>query len=134
MRKQILASALVLSLVVAPAFARGASKKTSSNASQASQASQSNQSGQASQVSKKPQNNQCIGSKVKESFKKGYEAGKKTGTKTYDSAQNKVMDSGVAVKKKVTGNKDKTWVKGHYKADGTHVKGHWRKVGNNNKK
>lgn len=127
MRKQILASALVLSLMVAPAFAKGSSKKTSSNASQASQ------SGQASQVSKKPQNDQCIGSKFKDSFKKGYKAGKKAGTKTYDSAQNKVMDSGVAVKKNVTGNKDKTWVKGHYKADGTHVKGHWRKVGKNSK-
>ncbi|MCK5684313.1 hypothetical protein KAJ27_09325 [bacterium] len=44
---------------------------------------------------------------------------------------NKTKDSYVSAKKKVTGKKDKTWVKGHCttKNGNKHwTKGHWRKV------
>ncbi|MBF0406014.1 MAG: hypothetical protein HQM10_01580 [Candidatus Riflebacteria bacterium] len=68
-------------------------------------------------------------SKIKNSFKKGFQSGKKFGTKVFDSAQNKVMDSGTSIKKAFTGEKDKTFVKGHYDKNGTHVKGHWRQLG-----
>lgn len=51
---------------------------------------------------------------------------KKQAVKVGDAIQNGVMDSGVAAKKAITGKKNKTFVKGHYKADGTHVKGHFR--------
>jgi len=56
---------------------------------------------------------------------------KKAVVKTGDSIQNKVMDTGVAAKKKITGKKCKTFVKGHYQGHGkkqVHVAGHWRKL------
>jgi len=65
---------------------------------------------------------------MKASFKKGFEAGKKVGTKAHDAVQNKVMDAGTSVKKAVCGKKDKTFVKGHYDKNGKHVKGHWRNL------
>ncbi|HNV70825.1 MAG TPA: hypothetical protein PKO06_14080 [Candidatus Ozemobacteraceae bacterium] len=51
---------------------------------------------------------------------------KKQAIKAGDSVQNGVMDTGVAAKKAITGKKNKTFVKGHFKADGSHVKGHFR--------
>ena len=129
MRKSFLSSVLALSLFAAPAFA--------GNPNQSSQAGQSVQAGQHAGQCNKPKksflkkvkkNVKKVVKNTKKSFDKGYKAGKKAGTKTADSVQNKVMDTGVAIKKGVTGKKCKTFVKGHYKKDGTHVKGHWRKV------
>jgi hypothetical protein len=89
-------------------------------------------SGQAGQAGQAGQGGGCgdgFFQKIKDSFKKGYQAGKKAGTKAFDSVQNKVADSGVAIKKAITGKKPKTFVKGHYNKNGVHVKGHYRKVG-----
>lgn len=141
MRKVIMSSVLALSLVAAPSFAgnpnqSGQSSQAgqSSQSSQASQAGQSEQSEQSGQASQAGQASQCgqhkpgfLG-KMKASFQKGFEAGKKVGTKAHDAVQNKVMDAGTAVKKAVTGEKDKTFVKGHYDKNGKHVKGHWRNL------
>lgn len=55
---------------------------------------------------------------------------KKATIKAGDSVQNGVMDTAVAAKKAVTGKKGKTFVKGHFKADGSHVNGHFRATGN----
>lgn len=126
MRKVIMSSVLALSLVAAPSFAGNPNQ--SSQAGQSSQSSQAGQASQASQANQSGHGKKCIFSKVKDSFKKGFKAGKKAGTKAHDAIQNKVMDTGVAIKKNVCGKKNKTFVKGHYKADGSHVKGHWRTV------
>jgi len=69
----------------------------------------------------------CLCAKIKKAathIKKGI---KKAGA----SVNNKVKDSYVSAKKKITGKKDKTWVKGHYKkinGKEVYVKGHWRKL------
>ena len=118
--KIIITSVLLSALSVGSAFAGNPT-----NPGQSGQAGQAGQAGQGHQ-------GDCHSGffkKIGESFKKGYQAGKKTGTKGADAIQNKVMDSGTAVKKAVTGHKHKTFVKGHYTKDGTHVDGHWRKVG-----
>ncbi len=156
MRKVIMSSVLALVLVAAPSFAgnhghhghnnqsgqcsQAGQSSQSEQSSQAGQSSQSEQSSQAGQSSQSDQAGQCdqasqcgghhegFFSKVKNSFKKGFEAGKKIGTKAHDAVQNKVMDAGTAVKKAVTGEKEKTFVKGHYDKNGKHIKGHWRTV------
>ena len=51
---------------------------------------------------------------------------KKAAVKTGDCVQNKVVDGAMSAKKAVTGHQGKTFVKGHYRADGTHVHGHFR--------
>lgn len=89
---------------------------------------QSGQSGQSGQCGQHTPKKCDLIKKMKESFKKGYNTGKKAGTKAFDAVQNKVADTGVAAKKKVTGKKCKTFVKGHYNKDGSHTKGHFRKV------
>ncbi|EKD81522.1 MAG: hypothetical protein ACD_39C01768G0002 [uncultured bacterium] len=123
MRKVIISSVLALSLVAAPSFAGNPGQ--SGNAGQAGQAGQCEQAGQGNHGGcHKP----GFLNKIKKSFKKGFEAGKKVGTKTFDAVQNKVMDAGVSVKKAVTGKKCKTFVKGHYDKNGNHTKGHFRKV------
>lgn len=130
MRKVIMSSVLALTLMAAPTFA--------GNPNQSGQAGQSSQSGQATQVGQSGQASQSncnkpgLLKKMKASFQKGYQKGKKAGTKTFDAVQNKVMDAGVKVKKCVTGKKNKTFVKGHYTKNGNHVKGHWRKVDQKN--
>jgi hypothetical protein len=100
-----------------------------------------NQSGQSSQASQAGQSKKksCFFKKVKKAVKKTVKKTvkkvkktskkvKKSAVKTCDKIQNKVMDTGVAAKKKITGKKCKTFVKGHYTKKGTHVKGHFRKV------
>ena len=130
MRKTIVSSVLALSLLVSPAFA--------GNPGQADQAGQSSQAGQhAGQCGGQHQNKfwknvkkatkKAVKKTVK-AVKKGYKAGKKAAVKTGDAIQNKVMDTGVAIKKAVTGKKCKTFVKGHYDKNGKHTKGHFRKV------
>lgn len=129
MRKVIMSSVLALVLCAAPSFAGNPGQSGN-----AGQAGQSQQSGQATQVGQSGHANQSGCHKpgffknVKKAFKKGFKAGKKVGTKAFDAVQNKVMDSGVAVKKAVTGKKCKTFVKGHYDKNGNHTKGHFRKV------
>ncbi|MDD2623410.1 MAG: hypothetical protein GX031_07805 [Candidatus Riflebacteria bacterium] len=123
MRKVILVSALSLVLSAAPLFAGPSNSQSSQQSSQTSQ-----QSSQCSQQSGNCCQKPGAFSKIKDSFKKGFQAGKKVGTKAHDSIQNKVMDGGVCVKEKLTGNKDKTFVKGYYTKDGKHVKGHWRNL------
>lgn len=128
----ILSSILVGLLVCAPvAFAGNPGQGDCGQAGQAGQIGQSGQAGQAGQCGQGHQGGCHTGffKKMKDSFKKGFQAGKKAGTKAFDAVQNKVVDSGVAVKKAVTGKKDKTFVKGHYNSDGSHTKGHFRKVG-----
>lgn len=129
MRKVIMSSVLALVLCAAPSFAGNPGQSGN-----AGQAGQSEQSGQATQVGQSGHANQSgchkpgFFKKMKKAFKKGFKAGKKAGTKAFDAVQNKVMDSGVAVKKAVTGKKCKTFVKGHYDKNGNHTKGHFRKV------
>ncbi|MBI3039273.1 hypothetical protein HYY75_09540, partial [bacterium] len=48
-----------------------------------------------------------------------------------DHIANGVMDTGVKLKKSVTGKKNKVWVCGHYDKNGNHVKGHWRYLKHN---
>jgi Ni/Co efflux regulator RcnB len=131
MRKTIVSSVLALSLLVTPVFA--------GNPGQADQAGQSTQAGQhAGQCGnhhktgfwkKVKKTTKKVVKKTVKAVKKGYKAGKKAAVKTGDCIQNKVMDSGVAIKKAVTGKKCKTFVKGHYDKNGKHTKGHFRKVG-----
>lgn len=131
MRKNIISSVLALSLLVAPAFAGNPGQ--SSDAGQATQAGQ--HAGQCGNHHKKSfwkkvkKVTKKVVKKTKKTVVKGYKAGKKAGIKTGDYVQNKVMDSGVAIKKAVTGKKCKTFVKGHYDKNGKHTKGHFRKVG-----
>ena len=132
MRKTIVSSVLALSLMVAPVMA--------GNPGQADQAGQAGQATQAGQHAGQCGNHKPgffkkvkkftkkVVKKTVKKVKKGYKAGKKAAVKTGDYIQNKVMDSGVAVKKALTGKKCKTFVKGHYKKGGSHTKGHFRKV------
>lgn len=120
MKKEIISSILMGSLVFAPAAFAG----------NPGQGGQSGQAGQAGQVGQGGQHQGCgFFKQVKCAFKKGYKAGKKAGVKAGDAVQNKVMDAGTAIKKAVTGKKNKTFVKGHYNKNGSHTKGHYRKVG-----
>ncbi len=48
--------------------------------------------------------------------------------KVGDKIKNKIMDTHVVVKKKITGCKNRVWVCGHYNKNGQHVKGHWRYI------
>lgn len=130
MRKVIMSSVLALSLLATPTFAGNPNQ--SGQSSQSGQATQVGQSGQASQANQGGCHKPNLLKKMKASFKKGFQAGKKAGTKAFDAVQNKVMDTGVNVKKCVTGKKNKTFVKGHYTKNGTHVKGHFRTVGQKN--
>jgi len=143
MKKNLILSALVIgTLTIAPvAFAGNPGQ--SGQPGQSEQPGQSDQSGQSGQSGQSSQCGQHNGGchqkpgffqKVKASFKKGFENGKKAGNKVFDAAQNKVMDAGVAIKKGVTGKKCKTFVKGHYNSDGSHTKGHYRKVCKGGKK
>lgn len=73
---------------------------------------------------------QRVYQKAKETTVAGGRAVRKTGA----AVNNKVKDGYVAIKQKVTGHKDKTWVKGHYRNSGKDkvwVKGHWRVVADN---
>ncbi|HNW33544.1 MAG TPA: hypothetical protein PKM25_01330 [Candidatus Ozemobacteraceae bacterium] len=54
----------------------------------------------------------------------------RTFVKIGDKIKNKIMDTHVVVKKKVTGCKNRVWVCGHYNKNGNHVKGHWRYIKN----
>ncbi len=45
-----------------------------------------------------------------------------------DHIVNGVMDTGVKIKKAITGKKNWVWVCGHYNQNGVHIKGHWRYV------
>ena len=129
MRKVIMSSVLALVLCAAPSFAGNPGQSgQSGQSSQSGQATQVGQSGQAGQANQGGCHKPGFFKKMKQSFKKGFQAGKKAGTKAFDAVQNKVMDSGVAVKKAVTGKKCKTFVKGHYDKNGNHTKGHFRKV------
>lgn len=149
MKKNLILSALVIgALTIAPvAFAGNASQSgqsgqcgQSQQSGQSGQSGQSSQAGQVGQSGQSGQSDQCgqhqggchqkpgFFKKVGDAFKKGFENGKKAGTKAFDAVQNKVMDAGVSVKKSVTGKKCKTFVKGHYNSDGSHTKGHFRKV------
>jgi hypothetical protein len=120
MRKEIIASILMGSLVFAPVAFAG----------NPGQGGQSGQAGQAGQCGQHQGHHGCgIVKSIKKAFVKGYKAGKKAAIKTGDAVQNKVMDTGVAVKKAVTGKKPKTFVKGHYNKNGSHTQGHFRKVG-----
>ena len=119
---------IVLTTVLVGALAFG-SAAFAGNPGQSGQSGQSGQGSQAGQAGQAGQHKPSFCSKIKKAFKKGYKKGKKAGTKTFDAVQNKVMDAGVSVKKTVTGKKNKTFVKGHYKKGGTHTKGHFRKVG-----
>lgn len=125
MRKTIVSSVLALSLIVAPAFAGNPNQS-----GQAGQAGQATQAGQhAGQCGNhKPGFFKKMVKKTVCAVKKGAKATKKAVVKAHDAVQNKVMDSGVAVKKAVTGKKCKTFVKGHYDKNGKHTKGHFRKV------
>lgn len=118
MRKVFFSSIIALSILAAPVFATPVFAG-SADASQAEQANQGNKKKKSCFIKK---------------FKKAYKVGKKAGTKIHDSVKNKIMDSGVAVKKAFTGKKNKVFVKGHYKANGQHVKGHWRTIRKNGKK
>ena len=130
MRSQIISSILMGSLIFAPVAFAGTPGQ-SDQSGQTGQAGQAGQVGQAGQAGQHGGHNGCgFFKKVKCAFKKGYQKGKKVGTKVFDSVQNKVMDTGVAVKKAVTGKKCKTFVKGHYDKNGQHTKGHFRKVCN----
>lgn len=132
MRKSIVTSVLALSLLVSPVFA--------GNPGQSDQAGQAGQSTQAGQHAGQCGNHKPgffkaikkatkkVVKKTVKAVKKGYKAGKKAAVKSGDYVQNKVMDSGVAVKKAITGKKCKTFVKGHYNKNGSHTKGHFRKV------
>jgi len=122
MRKEVISTVLMGSLVFAPmAFAGNPGQG-------GNQAGQAGQVGQGSQH--QGQGHGCsLTQKIKCALHKGYQAGKKAGTKVGDAVQNKVMDAGTAVKKAATGKKDKTFVKGHYNKNGSHTKGHFRKVG-----
>ena len=113
----IVASILMGTLAFAPVYAGNPG-----------QSDQSGQSGQAGQHGGGCHHGGLF-KNVKDSFKKGFQAGKKTGTKAFDSIQNKVADTGVAAKKAITGKKCKTFVKGHYNKNGSHTDGHYRKVG-----
>ncbi len=128
MSKGIITSlVLAVSLLLTPVAFAG-------NPNQSGQSSQSSQASQAGHGKKK-----CFFKKIKKAVKKTVKKTvkkvkktakkvKKATVKTCDKIQNKVMDTGVAAKKKITGKKCKTFVKGHYTKKGTHVKGHFRKV------
>jgi len=51
---------------------------------------------------------------------------------TGDHIVNGVMDGYVKAKQKITGQKTRVWVCGHYDKNGHHVKGHWRIVKHGN--
>lgn len=69
-------------------------------------------------------------SKVKRNFKKACKKTKRAFVNAGSAATNKIMDSAVSAKSKVTGKKaKKVWVKGHYsKGSKSHTKGHFRTV------
>ncbi len=127
MRKTIVSSVLALSLIVAPAFAGnpGQSDQSTQAGQHAGQCGGHHHNGFWNNVKKATKK---VVKKTVKAVKKGYQAGKKAVVKTGDCIQNKVMDSGVAIKKAVTGKKCKTFVKGHYDKNGNHTKGHFRKV------
>ncbi|GAB4266816.1 MAG: hypothetical protein Kow0029_00830 [Candidatus Rifleibacteriota bacterium] len=124
MKKTIMSSVLALSLLAAPAFAGnpGQSGQSTQAGQHAGQCGHHHKSSFLKKIKKAVK-------KTKKAVVKGYKAGKKAAVKTSDCIQNKVMDTGVAIKKAVTGKKCKTFVKGHYDKNGKHIKGHFRKVG-----
>lgn len=128
MRKNIVMSVLVAGSVLVGSMAFAGNPNQSGQSNQSSQSSQSSQIGKGGHCGHCGQHKPSLAKKISQSFKKGYQAGHKAGTKAFDSIQNKVMDTGVAVKKAVTGKKCKTFVKGHYDKNGKHTKGHFRKV------
>lgn len=127
MKKNVIVTSILMgALIVGPAVFAGNPGQPQPQPQQPGQSGQTGQAGQSGQGG-----HDCGGffKKIGDSFKKGFKAGKKAGTKVFDKVQNKVADSGVAVKKAVTGKKCKTFVAGHYNKKGVHVKGHFRKVG-----
>lgn len=67
--------------------------------------------------------------KIKRNVKKTVKKTKRAVVKTGASIQNAVADSAVNAKKAITGKKNKTFVKGHYKkGQKTLTNGHFRKV------
>ncbi|GAB4278554.1 MAG: hypothetical protein Kow0029_21910 [Candidatus Rifleibacteriota bacterium] len=68
--------------------------------------------------------------KIKRKVKRAAKKTRRAFVKAGASVTNKIMDSAVKAKSKITGKKaKKTWVKGHYKkGNKKHTKGHFRKV------
>lgn len=90
-------------------------------------------SGENSQVSaakKKDSFFKKTASKIKKNIKKACKKTKHAVVNAGSAVTNKVMDSGVKAKAKITGKKaKKVWVKGHYsKGSKSHTKGHFRTV------